>query len=82
VELGVAACIVKCEAPHEALRARINARRLRGDDPSEADLSVLQWQEAHCEPIQPDESLTVFEALTTRSDVVDTVTRQIGALTA
>jgi aminoglycoside phosphotransferase family enzyme/predicted kinase len=81
-QLGVAACIVKCEAPPEALRARINARRQRGDDPSEADLSVLQWQEAHCEPIQPDESLTVFEVLTTRSDVVDTLTRQIGALTA
>jgi predicted kinase len=80
VELGVAACIVKCEAPPEALRARINARRQRGGDPSDADLSVLRWQEVHCEPIQPDESLTVFEALTTRSDVVDTLTRQIGAL--
>lgn len=80
-ELGVAVCIVQCEAPHEALRARLDARRQVGDDPSEADLSVLHWQEVHCEPIQSDEALTVFEAFTTRSDVVDTLTRQIGALT-
>jgi predicted kinase len=80
VQLGVTVCVVQCEAPPEVLRVRINARRQRGDDPSEADLSVLHWQEVHREPIQSDESLVVFEALTNRSDVIDTLTHQIGAL--
>lgn len=80
VQLGVPMCLVQCEAPPETLRARINARRQRGDDPSEADIPVLQWQEAHCEPIRADESLVVFEAPTSRSDVIDTLIHQIGAL--
>ena len=79
--LGVAACIVHCKAPPEVLRARVEARHQRGDDPSDADLSVLQWQEIHCEPIQTDEPFILFEAVTDRSDVVDTLTRQIGVLT-
>ena len=81
VELGVATCLVQCEAPPEVLRARVQARRQRGDDPSDADLSVLQWQETHCEPVQGDESFVLFEAVTNRSDVIDTLTRKIGALT-
>jgi aminoglycoside phosphotransferase family enzyme/predicted kinase len=80
VQLGIAACLVHCEAPSEVLRARVDARRRRGDDPSDADLSVLQWQEMHCEPIQAEESFVLFEAVTDRSDVVNTLTRQIGAL--
>jgi aminoglycoside phosphotransferase family enzyme/predicted kinase len=81
VELGVAACVVQCEAPPEMLRARVQARRQRGDDPSDADLSVLHWQESHCEPIQTDESFVLFEAVTNCTDVIDTLTHQIGALT-
>jgi predicted kinase len=63
------------------LRARVEARHQRGDDPSDADLSVLHWQETHCEPIQTDESFVLFKAVTNRSDVIDNLTRQIGALT-
>lgn len=80
VQLGIAACLVHCEAPSEVLRARVDARRRRGDDPSDADLSVLHWQEMHCQRIQAEESFVLFEAVTDRSDVVNTLTRQIGAL--
>jgi predicted kinase len=80
VELGVTTCVVHCEAPSEVLRARVQARCQRGEDPSDADLSVLQWQESHCEAIQKDESFILFEAMTSRSDVIETLTRQIGAL--
>jgi uncharacterized protein len=80
VELGVKACIVHCKAPPEVLQARISERRQRGDDPSEADLSVLHWQETHCEPVEAQESFVVFEAMTAETDVLETLTRQIGAL--
>jgi uncharacterized protein len=80
VQLSVSAYIVQCQAPQEVLRARINTRQQRGNDPSEADLSVLHWQEIHCEPIQAEESFVLFEAVTTRSNVVDTLVRQIRAL--
>jgi len=81
VELGVAACVVHCEASPEVLRTRVQARHQRGDDASDADLAVLHWQEINSEPIQPDESFVVFEAMANRSDVLETLTRQIGALT-
>jgi len=80
VELGATACVVHCQAPPEMLRARISERLERGNDPSEADLSVLQWQEMHWDPIQAEESFVVFEAMSTRGDIVDTLTRQITAL--
>ena len=81
VELGVSACVVQCEASPEVLRTRVQARHQRGDDPSDADLSVLQWQLSHCEPIQTDESFTLFEAVANRSDVIETLTRRISTLT-
>jgi uncharacterized protein len=81
VQLGIAACVVHCQAPPEVVRERVDARRRRGDDASDADLSVLHWQEMHREPVQAEELFVLFEAVTDRSDVVENLTRQIGALT-
>jgi aminoglycoside phosphotransferase family enzyme/predicted kinase len=81
VRLGIAACVVHCEAPPEVLRARVDARGQRGDDSSEAGLSVLHWQEKHSEPVQAEELFVLLEAMTDRTDAVDTLTRQIAALT-
>ncbi len=81
VGLGVTACVVQCEAPPEVLQARVETRRQRGDDPTDPDPSVLHRQEARCEPLQADESFVLFEAVTHRSDTVETLIRQIGALT-
>jgi uncharacterized protein len=81
VQLSVVVCVVHCQAPSEILRARIDARRQRDDDPSEADPSVLSWQEANFEPIQGQESFVTFEAVTTRGDVVEILARKIDELT-
>jgi aminoglycoside phosphotransferase family enzyme/predicted kinase len=81
VELGVATCVVQCGAPPDVLRARLQARSQRGDDASDADLSVLQWQLSHFEPVQTDESFVLFEAMANRGDVIETLARQIAALT-
>ena len=80
--LGLRACIVHCQAPREVLQARIVERRQRNDDPSEANLSVLGWQEMHFEPIQAQEAFTVFEATTTEPDAVDRLAESIKALRA
>ena len=77
VRLGIAACVVHCEAPPEVLRARVDARHQRGDDSSEAGLSVLHWQEMHCEPVQAEELFALFEAGT-----VVVASCQAGALNA
>jgi len=47
LRLGVSFCIVYCHAPRHLLERRILGRRRRRVDPSEADLGVLHWQEAH-----------------------------------
>jgi aminoglycoside phosphotransferase family enzyme/predicted kinase len=49
---GYPCILVDCTAPLEVLRSRILARE---DDPSEADLQVLDWQLQQCEPVRPGE---------------------------
>jgi aminoglycoside phosphotransferase family enzyme/predicted kinase len=50
--------ILNFQAPLDVLRARVAERRARADDPSEADLAVLDHQIAAREPLTPEE-LTV-----------------------
>ena len=78
--LGVNSCVVHCRAPREVLEARIRERRRRNDDPSEADLSVLAWQEAHFETPQAGEAGAVLSADTADSASVETLLQEIGAL--
>ena len=80
--LAVKVCIVHCHASRQVLQARIVERQQHNDDPSEADLAVLGWQEAHLEPIQAEEAFTVFEATTTEPDAVDRLVESIRALRA
>jgi uncharacterized protein len=47
--------ILHCHAPQAVLAARIDARSLRHDDASEADLSVLRQQQDVVEPLRADE---------------------------
>ena len=47
--------VLHCQAPADVLRERVRARGERGDDASEADLSVLERQLAWTEPLAPDE---------------------------
>ncbi|HEX5042037.1 MAG TPA: AAA family ATPase [Candidatus Polarisedimenticolaceae bacterium] len=65
--------VVRCQAPPQVLRERIAARAHAGNDPSEANLAVLEMQEIDQEPIAPDEGLPVIEADTTRREVVEEV---------
>ena len=51
--------ILHCQASDQALRERIQARSARGDDASEANLAVLDWQLAHQEPLHADEQAEV-----------------------
>ena len=47
--------IVDCTAEEATLRARIDARSRRGDDPSEADAAVLDYQLRTRDPLAADE---------------------------
>lgn len=53
--LDVPVRVVRCEAAESVLKARIEGRAKGGSDPSDADLSVLQWQIEHEEHFEPDE---------------------------
>jgi hypothetical protein len=53
--LGVPFVIVDCTAAESTLRARIDARAHRGNDPSEADAAVLDHQLRTQEPLATDE---------------------------
>jgi uncharacterized protein len=60
--LGIDTWIVYCHATRKTLAARIHARHERANDPSEADVRVLDWQETHFTPPAPDEGVTVLDA--------------------
>jgi aminoglycoside phosphotransferase family enzyme/predicted kinase len=48
--VGAVHRVVWFTAPPDVLRQRINARAAHGDDPSEADQAVLEWQQGVFEP--------------------------------
>ena len=76
--LGIQVCLVRCQAAKDVLRARVAERHRDGHDPSEAEVSVLAWQELHAEPITAEESLVVFEATTADAESVDRLSRRIA----
>lgn len=80
--LGVPSCIVHCRAPREVLEARIRERQWHSDDPSEADRSVLTWQEARFETPQPGEAGALLEASSADTGAPDRLLQAIGALRA
>lgn len=55
LELGVPFNVLDCRADPQLLRNRVRARSARGDDPSEADVAVLERQLAGHEPLGRDE---------------------------
>jgi uncharacterized protein len=61
LRLGVSFCIVYCHAPRKLLVRRIIDRRRR-KDPSEADIEVLHWQEAHFTAPAAQEAGLVLDA--------------------
>jgi aminoglycoside phosphotransferase family enzyme/predicted kinase len=66
--LGVAARVIHCHAAPQTLRARVSKRLEQRSDASEADLAVLEWQQAHAEPPLESEGVTVTEVDTTGSE--------------
>jgi len=61
-QLGLPLHIIHCHAPERVLERRILERGRRAADPSEADLEVLHWQEAHFTPPAPHEADAVLDA--------------------
>jgi len=76
--LGIRVCLVQCRAPKKVLRARVKERHRDGRDPSEADLSVLAWQEQHAELVTAEESMVVFEATTAAPDPLEELAARIA----
>jgi aminoglycoside phosphotransferase family enzyme/predicted kinase len=73
--VGVTACLIHCRAAHDVLVKRIVERHLRGSDASEADVSVLDWQKEHWEPVLADEQWAVISAETADVDVEEMKSR-------
>ena len=61
-QLGLDLRIVYCHAPRRVLESRIRQRGHRADDPSEADLEVLHWQERHFTPPAAHEADAILDA--------------------
>jgi aminoglycoside phosphotransferase family enzyme/predicted kinase len=80
--LGVTTCVVYCHAPRQVLETRITERQKRDDDPSEADLAVLGWQEERFEAPGPSEGLSVFDAGSPDGAAIETMITRLRLLTA
>ena len=74
--VGALVRLIYCEAPVHTLRARIAARALSGNDPSEADESVLDWQLSHFESPRPEEP--VASSQTAEPGALEKVLRAIS----
>ena len=77
-DCGVTMRVIFCHAPPEVLQRRVVVRGRSGIDASEADLAVLQWQRTRFEAITSAEDLTVIDADTTATDVVEHCLRELA----
>jgi len=71
--------VLHCHAPAGLLRTRIRERALRGTDASEADLSVLTWQQAHQDPLHSDEGFAIIDVDTGAGAPIAEVLRGLAA---
>ena len=77
--LDVELHVLHCHAPAGLLRTRIRERALRGTDASEADLSVLAWQQAHQDPLHSDEGFAIIDVDTGAGAPIAEVLRGLAA---
>jgi hypothetical protein len=75
---NVAARLIHCDAPNDVLDARVSNRERSDTDASEADLCVLQWQQANFESIRAEEGLAAIDVDTRRPGIVADVFGQIS----
>ncbi len=73
---GVRFSILHCHADDATLRGRVQARRCRANDPSEADLAVLERQRGFCEPLTQAEQLHCIDIDTGGPIDVQTLARR------
>jgi aminoglycoside phosphotransferase family enzyme/predicted kinase len=79
---GASFVVLDCECPEAVLRERIERRRAKHEDPSEATTDVLAHQLAHAERLAPDElSHAVTVATDQRVESADLL-RRIAAIAA
>lgn len=78
--MAVPLIVVQCEAPLSLLRQRITARLAAAQDPSEADIPVLQRQLELREPVRADEPFALITARTDHADVVAAVLEELRLL--
>lgn len=67
--------ILNCTAPEKVLRSRVSARAVKGQDASEADITVLEHQLVAAESLTPEEQRTAVSVDT--SEPIDA--RQLAA---
>lgn len=60
-ELGVPFAILNCQASQSQLRQRVTDRNKEGNEPSEANIAVLERQLAGHEPLDSDERVSVLD---------------------
>jgi hypothetical protein len=59
--IGAPASILHCTSPVDVLRQRIASRRAAQNDPSEADVALLDRQPSYWEPLADDERAITIE---------------------
>jgi aminoglycoside phosphotransferase family enzyme/predicted kinase len=78
--LGLTARVIHCQAEPGVLRARISGRLAQGTDASEADVAVLQWQEAHEEPLLESEGFAVTQVEMTDDEPSPSIDELVSSL--
>jgi hypothetical protein len=78
-DLGLRFFIVYVNAPPDVLRQRIDVRRRKGDDASEATLAVLDQQQRSADPLTPADKQLTLEVDTTAQDAGRLAREQLKA---
>lgn len=78
---GAGFAILDCTAEDRILAARVEQRRASGGDASEADLTVLDWQRSHAQPLSAEEQSCALTVDTGRNLSAREITQRLQAIT-
>ena len=74
---GIPIRIISCQCEQKLIEARLKRREIEGNDASDADISVMQEQQQHEQPLTPEEENITVVVETDDDDAINRLLEQL-----
>ncbi len=76
-KLGISIRIISCSCEQKLIEARLKRREIEGSDASDADITVMQEQRQHQQPLTPEEEALTVVVETDDDDAISRLLEQL-----